>query len=120
MFQTITTLPEGYTEKNTCSQIQISASGRFLYAPNRGHDSIACFSIDISTGQLTATGRVASEARPNALCLDPQDKFLFSAGQDSGRMASFSVNSDSGALTPLETYTLGNAPVWVSITELTG
>ena len=120
LLQTITTLPEGYSERNSCSQIQVSASGRFLYAPNRGHDSIACFTIDTSTGQLTATERVASEARPNALCLGPQDKLLFSAGQDSGRMASFSVNSDSGELTPLETYPLGNAPVWVSITELSG
>ena len=117
-FQTITTLPEGYTERNTCSQIQVSASGRFLYAPNRGHDSIACFSIDTATGQLTGNGIVGSEARPNALCLGPQDRFLYSAGQESGRMASFSVNSDSGKLTPLETYPLGNAPVWVSITEL--
>jgi 6-phosphogluconolactonase len=119
-FQTITTLPEGYTERNTCSQIQISASGRFLYAPNRGHDSIACFSIDSSTGEMTAIGRVASEPRPNALCLGPQDKFLFSAGQDSGRMASFSINPDSGELTPLEIYPLGNGPAWVSITELPG
>ena len=119
-FQTITTLPEGYTERNTCSQIQVSASGRFLYAPNRGHDSIACFSIDTATGQLTGNGIVASEARPNALCLGPQDRFLYSAGQESGRMASFSVNSDSGKLTPLETYPLGNAPVWVSIIELSG
>ena len=119
-FQTITTLPEGYTERNTCSQIQVSASGRFLYAPNRGHDSIACFSIDIATGQLTRNGIVGSEARPNALCLGPQDRFLYSAGQESGRMASFSVNSDSGKLTPLETYPLGNAPVWVSIAELPG
>ena len=119
-FQTITTLPEGYTERNTCSQIQVSASGRFLYAPNRGHDSIACFSIDTATGQLTGNGIVGSEARPNALCLGPQDRFLYSAGQESGRMASFSVNSDSGKLTPLETYPLGNAPVWVSIAELPG
>ena len=119
-FQTITTLPEGYSERNTCSQIQVSASGRFLYAPNRGHDSIACFLIDTATGQLTGNGIVGSEARPNALCLGPQDRFLYSAGQESGRMASFSVNSDSGKLTPLETYPLGNAPVWVSITELPG
>ena len=89
--QTITTLPEGYTERNTCSQIQVSASGRFLYAPNRGHNSIACFAVDPSTGQLTATGRVASEPIPNALCLDPQDKFLFSAGQASGRIDRKSV-----------------------------
>ncbi|MEE8464913.1 MAG: beta-propeller fold lactonase family protein, partial [Dehalococcoidia bacterium] len=65
----MTTLPDGYSERNTCSQIQISASGRFLYAPNRGHDSIACFSIGTSTGQLTAIGIVDSEPRPNALCL---------------------------------------------------
>ena len=119
-FQTITTLPEGYSERNTCSQIQISASGRFLYAPNRGHDSIACFSIDTATGQLTAIGIVDSEPRPNALCLGPQDKFLFSAGQDSGRMATFTVNSDSGELTLRETTPLGNGPAWVSITELPG
>ncbi|WP_089938637.1 lactonase family protein [Candidatus Entotheonella palauensis] len=119
-FQTITTLPDGYTERNTCSQIQVTASGRFLYAPNRGHNSIACFSVDMSTGELTATGRVSSEPIPNALCLDPQDKFLFSAGQESGRMAAFSINSDSGELIPLETYPLGNRPTWVSITELSG
>jgi len=119
-FQTLPTLPAGYTERNTCSQIQVAASGRFLYAPNRGHNSIACFAVDTSTGQLTATGRVASEPIPNALSLDPQDKFLFSAGQESGRMASFRVNADSGELTPLETYPVGNRPVWVSIIELPG
>jgi 6-phosphogluconolactonase len=119
-FQTITTLPEGYTERNTCSQIQITASGRFLYAPNRGHNSIACFAVDTATGQLTAMGRVASEPIPNALSLDPQDQFLFSAGQASGRMASFRINAESGVLTPLETYPLGNRPAWVSITELPG
>src|SRR5262245_21392839 len=94
-FQTITTLPEGYTERNTCSQIQITASGRFLYAPNRGHNSIACFAVDTATGQLTATGRVASEPIPNALSLDPQDQFLFSAGQASGAMAVFRVDAES-------------------------
>ena len=45
-FQTISTLPEGFTERNSCSQIQIAPSGEFLYAPNRGHNSIACFSVD--------------------------------------------------------------------------
>jgi 6-phosphogluconolactonase len=121
LFQTITTLPEeGFAERNSCSQIQVSASGRFLYAPNRGHNSIACFSVDTATGQLTSNGIVASEPIPNALCLDPQEKFLFSAGQESGRMASFSINPDTGQLAPLETYPLGNRPAWVSIIELPG
>ena len=90
----------------------------FFTAPLDTTPADACFSVDSSTGQMTANGRVASEPRPNALCLGPQDKFLFSAGQDSGRMASFYVNPDSGELTPLEIYPLGNGPTWVSITEL--
>ena len=51
LFQTVTTLPpEGFSERNTCSQIQITASGRFLCAPNRGHDSIAGYTVDAETG----------------------------------------------------------------------
>ena len=119
-FQTVTTIPEDFTERNTCSQIQVAASGKFLYAPNRGHNSIACFSIDTSTGELTATGRVAAEPIPNALCIGPDDKFIYSAGQESGIMATFNVGPDSGELTPLETYPLGNRPCWISITELPG
>ena len=74
--------------------------------------------MNTATGELTATGRVASEARPNAFSLGPQDKFLYSAGQDSGRMATFSVNQDTGELIPLEVYPLGTTPSWVSIIEL--
>ena len=119
-FQTISTLPAGYSEGNTCSQIQIAPSGRFLYAPNRGHNSIASFTIDSSTGRLTATGRVQTEPVPRAFSLDPAGSFLFVAGLDSGRLASYEVHPDSGELTPLETYTAGNRPMWVLITELAG
>ena len=119
--QTVTTLPlEGFAERNTCSQIQVAASGRFLYAPNRGHDSIACFTVDTSTGELSSNGIVASEARPNALCIGPGDRFIYSAGQDSGQMAVFGVDQNSGALTRADTVPLGNGPCWISITELPG
>ena len=82
-FQTITTLPEGYSGRNTCSQIQISPSGKFLYAPNRGHNSIAGFSVDASSGRLTAIGQISTEAVPSAFSLDPEGKFLFAAGSES-------------------------------------
>jgi 6-phosphogluconolactonase len=117
-FQTITTLPAGYTGRNTCSQIQISASGKFLYVPNRGHNSIAGFSVDAATGRLTAIGQVPTEAVPSAFSLDPEGKFLFAAGSESGRLASFRINGDTGKLTPMETYSLGKRPMWVLITEL--
>ena len=115
-FQTISTLPAGYTDSNTCSQIQVSSSGKFLYAPNRGHNSVASFTIDTSSGRLTSTGRVATEPVPRAFSLDPDGGFLFAAGLDSGRLASYRVDQDSGALTPLETYEGGNRPMWVLIT----
>jgi 6-phosphogluconolactonase len=120
LFQTIPTIPEGFTERNTCSQIQVSASGRFLYAPNRGHNSIACYTVDTATGQLSANGIVASEPIPNALCLGPQDRFIYSAGQESGQMAIFSVNQDTGELSRSETVPLGNRPAWISVAELSG
>ena len=119
--QTISTLPGGNGRaRNTCSQIQIAPSGRFLYVPNRGHDSIASFAIDSSTGRLTATGWVPTEPRPRVFSLDPEGRFLFVAGRDSGQLASYEVNQDSGVLTPLEIYEGGNAPLWVLITRLTG
>jgi 6-phosphogluconolactonase len=65
-------------------------------------------------------GQVPSEAIPNAFSLDPEGNFLFAAGQESGRMASYRINGDTGELTPLETYPLGNRPVWVLMTSLRG
>jgi 6-phosphogluconolactonase len=54
--QTLTTLLDGYTTRNTCSQIHPTASGYFLYVGNRGHNSLAGFTVDAASGQLTALG----------------------------------------------------------------
>ena len=118
--QTISTLPEEYAEGNSCSQIQIAPSGKFLYAPNRGHNSVASFTINSTTGKLTSTGWVPTEPVPRALSLDPEGNFLFVAGLNSGRLASYRVDQASGVLVPLETYEAGRTPMWVLITELTG
>ena len=117
-FQTISTLPEGYDEPNTCSQIHMAPSGRFLYAPNRGHNSVASFAVDATTGRLRATGRVPTEPVPRAFNLDPEGGFLYVGGLDSGRIASYQIDQDTGELTPLETYEGGNRPMWVLITRL--
>ena len=118
--QTVSTLPDDFAGRNTCSQIQITASGRFLYAPNRGHNSIACFDINASTGLLTSIGQVPTEAVPRAISLDPQGNFLFVAGLESGRLASYRVNSDNGELEPQETLDVGNRPMWVLVTNTPG
>src|SRR5438445_1179748 len=97
--QTLTTLPEGFTARNTCSQIHLTASGQFLYVGNRGHNSLAGFAVDAATGQLRALGHVATEAVPSAFGLDPTGQFVFAAGTASGRLASYRINGETGALT---------------------
>ncbi|MDA0264937.1 MAG: lactonase family protein [Chloroflexi bacterium] len=117
-FQTISTLPEGYSGRNTCSQIQITPSGRFLYAPNRGHNSVAGFSVDASSGRLTAIGRAPTESVPSAFSLDPDGRFLFAAGSESDRLASYQIDAETGVLTPLETYAAGKRPMGVLIANV--
>jgi len=118
-FQTISTLPSGYTKPNTCSQIQITNSGRYLYAPNRGHNSIACFSIDEIDGRLTTIGWTDSEPVPRAFSLDPSDKFLFAAGLDSGKLCSYQIIENTGQLHHFSTTEVGKEPMWVLLTDLT-
>ena len=91
--QTITTLPAGFTARNTCSQIHLTPSGRFLYVGNRGHNSIAGFAVDPASGHLTPAGQVATEAVPSAFCVDPAGNFVFAAGTASGRLASYRINT---------------------------
>jgi 6-phosphogluconolactonase len=115
--QTITTLPAGFTARNTCSQIHLTPSGRLLYVGNRGHNSIAGFAVDTS-GRLTPAGQASTEPVPSAFCLDPAGHFVFAAGSASGRLASYRINEETGALTPLTTYAVGQRPQAVLATRL--
>ncbi|MGE4550574.1 MAG: beta-propeller fold lactonase family protein, partial [Opitutales bacterium] len=54
---TLSTLPKGFAERNSCADVEVHPSGKFLYCSNRGHDSIAMFAIDQETGRLTALGQ---------------------------------------------------------------
>ena len=110
--QTITTLPDGFTARNTCSQIHLTPSGRFLYVGNRGHNSIAGFAVD-AAGRLSSIGQVPTEAVPSAFGLDPEGQFVFA----SGHLASYRINGDTGALTSLATYAVGQRPAAVLVTR---
>lgn len=116
--QTISSLPSGFTARNTCSQIHLTPSGRFLYAGNRGHNSLAGFAVDATTGQLRAVGHVATEVVPSAFGLDPTGQFVFAAGTASGRLASYRINGDTGVLTPLTTYAVGQRPAAVQAVQV--
>ena len=114
-FQTIPTLPKGFAGENSCAQIHIAPSGRSLYAANRGHDSIACFAIDPSTGHLTAIGQQPTEKTPRVFSLDPEGKWLFAAGLDTGQLATYRIDGQTGALEPVRTSAIGQRPMWVLV-----
>lgn len=116
--QTLTTLPVGFTARNTCSQIHLTPSGRFLYVGNRGHNSLAGFAVDARTGQLTALGHVETESVPSAFSVDPEGQFVFAAGTATGRLAAYRIHAETGALTPLSTYAVGQRPAAVLVTRL--
>lgn len=111
-FQTLSTLPADFVGSNTCAQLHITASGRYLYAANRGHDSLAIYAIDPVSGGLTALGQQLTEKTPRAFNITPDDRYLYAAGLDSGRLAAFAIGAD-GRLTHLESYVVGAGPMWV-------
>ena len=115
--QTVSTLPGGTTVSNTCAQIQVSPTGRMLYAPNRGHDTIACFSVD-AKGRLERVANVPTEPTPRAFSLDPEGRFLLAAGLDSGKLAAYRTDEAAGNLEPVATYDVGSGPMWVLIADL--
>jgi 6-phosphogluconolactonase len=118
--QTSSTLPAGHTERATCSQIHLTPSGRFLYVGNRAANgsSIAAFAVDPAAGHLTAAGHIPTEAVPSAFCVDPAGRFVFASGTTSGRLASYRINQQSGALTPLAVEEVGQRPAAVLATRL--
>jgi 6-phosphogluconolactonase (cycloisomerase 2 family) len=99
--QTVTTLPAGFTGSNTTSEIAVAPSGRFVYASNRGHDSVAVFAVDPAAGTLAPVGWEPTRGKtPRFIGLDPAGATLYAANQDSDRIVAFRVDPDTGALTP--------------------
>jgi 6-phosphogluconolactonase (cycloisomerase 2 family) len=96
--QTISTLPDGFAGSNFCSEILVSADGRFVYAGNRLHDSIGIFAVG-AEGALT---RVADEWTrgnyPRSFNFDPTGRFLYCCNQRGDNLAVFAVDRNTGTL----------------------
>jgi 6-phosphogluconolactonase len=118
--QTVPTLPGDFAGTNICADIQVHPSGRFVYASNRGHDSVAAFAIDPATGHLTPSSHTPSGGRtPRNFCLDPAGRLLLAANQDSDRIVVFRVDAQTGALQPTGYAASVPTPVCVKIRAVT-
>jgi 6-phosphogluconolactonase len=99
--QSVSTMPADFKGNNTTAEIQIDAEGRFLYVSNRGHDSIAIFTVDAAKGTLTPAGHAPSLGRtPRNITIDPGNQFLIAANQAGDSVVVFKIDRQTGHLTP--------------------
>ena len=99
--QTLSTLPEGIspTAKDSGAELQVHPSGRFLYASNRGPDSITVFSIDAAKGVLKQIEVVSSGGKtPRGFSIDPSGRYLLVGNQDSSNAVVFAIDGNTGRL----------------------
>ena len=99
--QSITTLPKDFTGRNDDAEVRVHPSGKFLYASNRGDDSIAIYKIDESSGTLEQVGSVPTGGKePRSFEIDPTGTLLFAENQKSDNIVVFRIDVKTGRLTP--------------------
>jgi 6-phosphogluconolactonase len=100
--QTVPTLPAGFKGKNSTAEIVVHPDGNLVFGSNRGHDSIAIFTIDKTTGALTPAGHQATGGKtPRNFAIDPTGAYLLAANQDSDTITVFRIDRKSGRLEPV-------------------
>lgn len=99
--ETVSNLPKDFTGSNISAEVQVHPSGKFLYASNRGHDSIAVFAIDQRKGTLTPIEHVSTQGKfPRNFAIDPTGSYLVAANQNSNNIVVFRIDAKTGRLTP--------------------
>ena len=117
--QTITTLPEGYGGESYTAEVQVHPSGKFLYGSNRGHNSIAIFAIEATTGKLRPVGHQPTQGDwPRNFGIDPTGAYLLAANRRSNNIVVFRIDAATGLLAPTGCVVEVPAPVCIKIIPL--
>lgn len=118
LIETISTLPSEM-KGNSTAEIQIHPSGKFAYCSNRGHDSIAIFTIDQKSGNLSASGYAKTMGnKPRHFSIDPSGSFIIACNQASNNIVVFKIDKNSGGLTQIGDTISLPSPVCVKFLEV--
>ncbi|HEY3539018.1 MAG TPA: lactonase family protein [Trinickia sp.] len=99
--QVMSSLPDTFTGNSRAAEIEVDRAGRFVYASNRGCDSIAVFRIDQSTGHLKFSGAQPTGGRtPRFMTCTPDGRYMYALNEDSDSIVAFSIDSTTGQLEP--------------------
>jgi 6-phosphogluconolactonase len=116
--QVLSTLPDNFSGSNSTAEIAIDAQGKFLYASNRGDDTIAIYSIDNSDGKLTFIDRIPTGGKtPRHFEIDPSGQWLFAANQNSDNIVVFKIDQTNGQLILQSEISGISSPVCVRFLE---
>ena len=97
----LNTVPVGTPPSNSTAEIVVHPNGRFVYASNRGHDSIAVFTVDARNGRLTRLANTPTGGNvPRNFAVDASGRWLLAANQRSNDIVAFAIDPSSGTLTP--------------------
>jgi 6-phosphogluconolactonase len=112
--QTVSTLPNNFHGNTTCAEVQVHPSGKFVYGSNRGHDSIAVFSVDGKNGELTLVEHQSTQGKtPRHFAIDPTGKWLLAENQDSDSIVIFRIDQSSGKLSAIGEKVEVGSPVCI-------
>jgi 6-phosphogluconolactonase len=115
VLQPVSTLPPDFKGDSTGAEVAVHPSGKFLYASNRGLDSIAVFAINSRKGTLTLLAQAPTLGKtPRSFTIDPTGAYLFVANQDSDNVVQFRINPNTGHLTPTGQVLQVPSPVCVT------
>ena len=116
--QTASTLPAEFQGENYTAEIRVHPSGRFVYATNRGHDSIAVFAVDEASGRLESRGQVSSGGNwPRSFVIEPNGAYLLAANQNSDNIVILRIDQETGALAATGAELAIDAPVCIVFRE---
>ena len=110
--ETVSTLPGDFTGTSHTADVHVTASGRFLYGSNRGHDSLAMFAIDQESGRLEFLGTEPTQgSQPRNFAIDPTDRFVLAANHHGDNIVTFRIDQQSGRLDPTGASAYAPTPV---------
>jgi len=116
--QRTTALPKDFSGKPWAADLHITPNGQFLYASERGSNTLAAYKVDAATGQLTTIESVPTETQPRGFNIDPSGRYLAAVGELSNSMTVYTIDQASGQLTKLKSYPVGKQPNWVEFVNL--
>lgn len=117
--QTVSTLPSDFTSANTAAEVAVHPNGHFVFGSNRGHNSIATWSVNPTNGRLTLVSHTPTGGTtPRHFSLDPEGRWLIVGNQGSNSLNLFRVNPNTGALLSKGSVATVTAPTFAGFVDL--